>query len=81
MRAWTRTPFRPGPFHSNAGPRDGPTLARDRRPSMGIFADPAEPIPVGVAQGAGSSPDPSDPDRPVWATFRLVVSKDPLPGV
>ena len=47
---------------------------------MGDFADPAEPIPIGVAHGAGWMPDPSNPARPPWATFRLTIAKVPPPG-
>jgi len=69
-----------GPFFSNAGPRDGPALNRDRWPSMGVFANATDPLPIGVDHGAGWTPDPGNPGRPPWATFRLAVGKVPLPG-
>jgi len=74
-------PAPPGPWHAHAGPKDGPALERDGWPSMGVFANATDPLPVGVAHGAGWTPDPMDPDRPPWALFRLAVGKVPLPGV
>jgi len=54
-------PLPPGTVQVNPGPRDEPTLSRDHRPSMGVFADCANPSPLGQAHGAGWMQDSAIP--------------------
>lgn len=74
-------PAPPGPFYATFGPADGALLNRHAGFALGVHDEPggAGP-PVGIAYPVGYVADPADPDRPPWATFRLVVHKTPLPG-
>ena len=58
----------PGPFDANVGLRDGPTHSRDHWPSMGVFADPADPISIGQADGKYS--EPSRPRAQIRSSIR-----------
>jgi hypothetical protein len=65
-----------GPFFSTWGPRDGPILARDAPPAMGVVEAPDAIWPVGIAYPMGQVAHRKGPAR----TFRLVVAKVDLEG-
>ena len=71
------TPSAPpsGPFLTNWGPLDGPILARDEPPALGIIA-PDALLPIGIAYPVGLVEHSKGPA----VTFRLVVHKVEMPG-
>ncbi len=68
-----------GPFHTNAGPPNGPALPRDGWPALGVLDGPGGKL-IGMAMGGWYVQDPRDPERPPWQWWRLAIGKVEVPG-
>ena len=69
-------PLHTGPYLSNWGPPNGPSLSRDTPGAIGVLADGDAAMPIGIVYPVGLVEHRRGPAQ----TFRLVIGKTELPG-